>query len=203
MKETLNKDIAVISTSKMYGIVLSPQYIDEIDSSSEAVLVREYGDCVYRYCLSLVYRREDADDLFQDTYLRAFTSIDKIKASANPQSFLLSIATSVWKSRKRKFARRNKIAPEVSLDNAYENTETGLDDKLIDKEDVLIVRKLVNALPEKMRIPTIMFYTLDIPIADIAETLNLPIGTVKSRLSRARSIIKKGLVKEYGYEQKT
>jgi len=167
---------------------------------SETQLVSKYSDSVYRFCLSLVFRREDADDLFQDTYLKAFTKIDKIAESGNPQGFLMSIAASLWKSQKRKYARRNRIAPEVVLDDVQDVGEDGMEDRFLANEERLAVRKLVDALPDKLKIPVVMYYTAEMSVSDIAKALKLPLGTVKSHLHRAREIIRKGLISEYGYE---
>ena len=167
---------------------------------SKALLVSQYNDAVYRFCLSLVYRREDADDLFQDTYTHALSKIDKINESKNPQSFLFATAASLWKSQKRKFARRNRIAPEVEWDDACDSGMDGMEEQVLAKEETLLVRRLVSILPDKMRIPVIMYYSAEMSVMDISEALKMPIGTVKSNLSRARVIIKKGLQKEYGNE---
>jgi len=142
--------------------------------------------------------KQDADDLFQDTYLSALGKTDKINASENPLGFLLSIATSIWKSRKRKYARRNKIAPETELDETCYAAETGPEDEAISNEEILKVRQMVDDLPDKFKAAIVMYYTIDMDIREIAAVLGLPTGTVKSRLSRARGIIRKGLVEEYG-----
>jgi len=190
----------MIETSRIYNSILTIKDMENPDHISEAQLVSKYSDSVYRFCLSLVYRREDADDLFQDTYLHAFSSIEKINRSKNPQGFLLSIAASLWKSRKRKFARRNRLAPETGWDDACEPDKESMEEQVLAKEEILVVRKIVSTLPDKMRIPIIMYYTAGMTVADIAEALKLPVGTVKSHLYRARDMIKKGLLNEYGNE---
>jgi len=190
----------MIETSGLYNSILTITDTENHDHISGAQLVRKYGDPVYRFCLSLVYRREDADDLFQDTYLHAFTKIDKINQSKNPQGFLLSITASLWKSQKRKFARRNRLAPETEWEDACETYRDGMEEQVLAKEETFMVRKMVSTLPDKMRIPIIMYYTVGMTVADIAEALKMPVGTVKSHLSRARGIIKKGLLNEYGNE---
>jgi len=192
------KEANMVETSRMIDNILSIQDTDNVSDISEAQLVSDYKNTVYRFCLSLVYRREDADDLFQDTYLRAFSEIEKIKVSENPQSFLLSIATSLWKSQKRKYARRNRIAPTVEFDEAYLGETVGVEDGVIANDEILVVRELVNSLPDKLKVPVVMYYTIDMSVSEIANTLRLPAGTVKSHLSRARTIIRKGLEKEYG-----
>ena len=107
------KEETMTETSGMINNILSIQDYESAGSISELQLVNEYGNTVYRFYLSLAFRKEDADDLFQDTYVRAFSEIEKIRKSENPKSFLLSIAVSLWKSQKRKYARRNRLAPVV------------------------------------------------------------------------------------------
>ena len=188
----------MIESSRLIDGIKPIKHIDDSDCITKTQLVVTYCDSVYRFCLSLVYRREDADDLFQDTYLHAFNKLDKIRAAENPQNILFSTAVSLWKSRKRKFARRNRLAPEVDWNDTCECSTEGMEDQILAMEEILMVRKMVSALPDKLKIPVTMYYTAEMNVSDIANTLNLPIGTVKSQLSRARQQIKKGLVQEYG-----
>jgi len=157
-----------------------------------ADLVDEYSDSVYRFCRSLTYSREDADDLFQETFLRAFEQLSKISVSDNPRGFLFSTSVYVWKSWKRKYARRNRLAPVLPLDEAVAS-EANMENDFMEQEETRIVRELVEALPEKFKIPVILYYTIEMNVSDIALTLKLPAGTVKSRLFKARKLIKKGL----------
>jgi RNA polymerase sigma-70 factor (ECF subfamily) len=160
-----------------------------------ADLVDEYSTSVYKFCRSLTYSKEDADDLLQDTFLKAFEQFSK--ASDNPQSFLFSTASFLWKSRKRKYARRNRLAPVEPLDDTLISGEN-VEDSFIEKEETRIVRQLVETLPEKLKTPVILYYTIEMSVQDIAQTLKIPAGTVKSRLFKARKIIEKGLI---GYEK--
>ena len=194
------KEKAMIDTLGVNNNILQLPHVNNDEYISEAQLVNRYGETVYRFCLGLVNHKEDADDLFQDTYLRAFTEIDKIKMSENPQSFLLSIAASLWKSHKRKYSQRNSLAPEVELNEAYVNDISDPEDEVLAREEVLIVRKLVYSLPVKYKIPIILYYTVGMSISDIVEALNLPEGIIKSHLSRGHEIIRKGLINEYGNE---
>jgi RNA polymerase sigma-70 factor (ECF subfamily) len=191
------KEAHMTETSRMINNILSIQDYENTSSISESQLVCEYSSILYKYCVRLTFRKEDADDLFQDTYVRAFAEIEKIRLSENPQSFLLSIATSLWKSHKRKYARRNRLAPIVDIDEVDFGVSVNLEDDVIASEEVYTIRELVNGLPDKLKITVVMFYTVEMSIAEIAETLRLPIGTVKSHLSRARGIIRKGLDNEY------
>ncbi len=156
-------------------------------------LMDEYGNSVYRFCRSLTYSKEDADDLFQETFLRAFEHQSKKSALDNPQSFLFSTSLYIWKSWKRKYARRKRLAPVEALD---ENISGGaeMEDTFMEQEEIRIVREVVKALPDKFKIPIILYYAMEMNVSDIASTLKLPAGTVKSRLFKARKLVEKGLV---------
>ena len=160
-------------------------------------LVDNYNQQIYRFCCRLTYFKEDADDLFQDTFLKAFEQLDKINISSNPKSFLFSTALYLWKGKKRMYARRNRIAPTQPLDDAIVS-DISMEDSVMAKEENRIVSELVETLPEKFKIPTILYYTIEMNVQDIASILKLPVGTIKSRLFKARTLIEKGLVKN-GY----
>jgi len=159
-------------------------------------LVDTYSDAVYKFCRSLTYTKEDAEDLFQETFIKAHGQLHKMADS--PQGYLFSIAIYLWKSHKRKYARRMRIANMVPLDDVYKS-DFDVWDKFSTQEEVRIVRKLVADLPTKFRLPVVLFYTVEFDVAEIAAILRIPPGTVKSRLHKARSIIKKGLA-EHGYQ---
>jgi len=158
-------------------------------------LVDNHKDAIWRFCRRLTYSKEDAEDLFQDTFIKAFEQIHKLSTADNPQSFLFSTALYLWKSKQRKYARRNRLVPTEPISDAIEIASSfNTEDSILAKEDIQAVRHLVHALPEKFKIPIILHYSVELSLADISSTLNIPVGTVKSRLHKARSIIEKGLV---------
>ncbi|MDR0876301.1 MAG: RNA polymerase sigma factor [Clostridiales Family XIII bacterium] len=155
-------------------------------------LVDEYGDAVYRLCRRLAFSKEDADDLFQETFLQAFERMPKLNEADDPKGFLFSTSIYIWKSWKRKYARRKRIAPTAPLDET-EASDVNLEESYLEQEEVRLVRELVSALPDKFRIPMILYYTAGMSIPEISETMKIPIGTVKSRLFQARKNVEKGL----------
>jgi len=161
----------------------------------ETQLVDNYSRAVYKFCRSLTYTIEDADDLFQDTFLKVFTQMDKIKKKENKLGFLFSTAAFLWKSRRRKYARRKVIAPEVEINEtqSIDTLANSLEDNYIAQDELRFVRGLVETLPVKYKIPIILYYTNELSIKEISAILNLAEGTVKSRLHKARKIIEKGL----------
>ena len=156
-------------------------------------LTEKYGNAVYKFCRSLTYSKEDAEDLFQETFLKIFEQPHKIKDAENPRDFLFSTALYIWKNRQRKYARRNRIAPIEPLDESVADN-INIEEEYAAREEIGIVRELVESLPEKLRIPVILYYTVEMDVNEIASTLKIPAGTVKSRLFNARKIIEKGLI---------
>ena len=74
-------------------------------------LVDLYGKDIYSFCKKLTYNEFDAEELYQDTFLKALEIASRIDEEDNPKSFLLSISVSLWKNKQRKYARRMRIAP--------------------------------------------------------------------------------------------
>lgn len=160
--------------------------------------IGDYGKDIYSFCKHLTNNLLEADDLYQDTFLTAIELKEKIEYSNNPKSYLLSIALRIWKNKKRKFAWRKRIADVESIaDERYidmnESTELSLEEEITIKEKDASIRMAVNRLPEKLKIVVLLFYMEDLQAAQIAETMKIPIGTVLSRLHRARKILKREL----------
>ena len=160
--------------------------------------INDYGKDIYSFCKHLTNNLPEADDLYQDTFLMIIELKEKIEYSNNPKSYLLSIALRLWKNKKRKFAWRKRIADvQYTADEQYidmgESAELSLEDSITMKEKDESIRMAINRLPEKLKIVVLLFYMEDLRAAQIAETMKIPIGTVLSRLHRARKILKKEL----------
>ncbi len=164
------------------------------------LLVDRYGDALYGFCRKLERSKDGADELFQQTFLRAMEICEKIDMQRNPQSFLFGIAVKMWQNSRSKADRRGRLAPMVEYDeSALISTAPSALDEAQNKMLTERLSNLTNELPEKLRIPMLMFYGCDVPLSDIAQALGLPQGTVKSRLHKARLLIRKGLEAD-GYE---
>ncbi len=162
-------------------------------NTDPAFLLQKYGGDIYRFCRNLAFTKEDGEDLFQDTFLKIIESQKALADSDGLRQALFSTALSLWRDRKRKHARRERIAPSAPL----EGNDIGfgdLEEDLLSWEERRLVRRQVDALPEKYRIPTVLFYSSEMKITEIAQLLKLPEGTVKYRLFTARQMVKKGLM---------
>ena len=156
-------------------------------------LLEQYLLPVYRFCLSLAYCREDGEDLCQDTFLHAMERPEKLAEADDPLRLLYSIALRLWRHRQQKYARRRRIAPMVSLEQDPPATDGDPEERTLSRERAALLRQLTDALPERLRLPTVLYYGLDLSVARTAQLLHLPAGTVKSRLYQARKLIEKGL----------
>ena len=162
------------------------------------VCIQQYGKDIYSFCKYLTCNQEEADDLYQDTFLMAVELQEKIEYKENPKSYLLSIALRIWKNKKRKFAWRKKIAdiqPMVEMQEieAHRELEVSLEEQVMKKETEEFVRNAVNHLLEKLKIVVLLFYMEGLSTKQIAKVIKLPTGTVLSRLHQARKLLKKEL----------
>ncbi len=160
--------------------------------------INEYGKDVYTFCSRITGNREEAQDLYQDTLLKAVELEGKIDFTNNPKSYLISVAFRIWKNRRRKFAWRKRIAgcctlTEESAKDAMLGQEESAENTVLKKELEQQVREAVGRLAEKYRIPVYLYYTLQLSVEEIANVMEIPKGTVKSRLYKARVLLKQEL----------
>ena len=160
--------------------------------------INEYGKDIYSFCKHLTGNRQEADDLYQDTFLKAVELQGKIRWEDNPKSYLLSVVVQLWKNRRRKAVWRNRIAPVVSIQEEKDvevscEMEGSPEEKCLVNEEKRIVQSAVDKLPEKLKLCVLLFYMEELSVAQVAKTLKLPEGTVKSRLYQARKLLQKEL----------
>lgn len=159
-------------------------------------LVEQYSDSVYRYCKSIAYTLEDAEDLYQQTFLKALELHKKISLEKNPKAYLLSIATNIWKNHKSMYARRERIAPTVSCELEgiqIEDIRSDQDvlEQVVKAEQLGLLRQCVDNLPEKQRQVITLFYAGELSLEEISKVLKIPKGTVKSRMHKAKEQLRK------------
>lgn len=158
--------------------------------------IEAYGTDIYSFCIRLTQNREQAEELYQDTFL-AMCEKEDWKEEGNVKSYLLGITIKLWQNRKRKFAWRKRIAAEIpiSKEQGLEafSTDENLEQHMVSKEEQEAVWKAVYKLPEQLRIVILLYYMEDFKMAEIAEKLSLSISNVKSKLMRARRYLKQEL----------
>ncbi|MCI8885888.1 MAG: RNA polymerase sigma factor [Dorea sp.] len=163
--------------------------------------IDEFGTDIYRFCMKLCMDKANAEDLYQQTFLNALESDIELDWEQNPKALFFSFAYNLWKSEQRKNTRRSNLVPCVNLDNENENlisSEENIEENIFRQELIAETKQIIEKLPEKIRIPLTLHYLFEQPVDEIAKEIKKPPGTVKSRLFKGRSLIKKRL-EELGY----
>lgn len=174
-----------------------------MDAREIEICIDRFGTDIYRFCRKLCVTRTDAEDLYQQTFLKALETEWTLDWQQNPKALFFSLAHNLWKSDRRKQARRDAIAPCGSLDGETEilpHYRENIEEMFYRKELIRQVGQIIETLPDKIRVPLTLFYLSDCSIEQIAVIIKKPPGTVKSRLFKGRKMIKKRL-EEAGYER--
>lgn len=151
--------------------------------------IRQYGKRLYGLCLSLCANSFDADDLYQETWLRAVKNISQYDPTREFEPWLTRICVNTYRNVLRRLARspfldfRTNEEKDAQI-NAVPDAE---------KADYSPLYEAIDRLPEKYRIAVILFYFQDMDITATAQVMGIPEGTVKSRLSKARKLLKEVL----------
>ncbi|MCM1097772.1 MAG: RNA polymerase sigma factor [Ruminococcus flavefaciens] len=163
-----------------------------------AECIDTYGRDIYSFCRYLAGTVQEADELYQDTWLRVVERLERVDSAGNVKSYCLSMAVGIWKNKKRKFAWRKRIVGSQACleDERGEilcDPSLPLEERILGEEQSRLVRKAVCELPQKLKTVTLLYYMEDLSTAQIAEVLKVSAGTVKSRLYHARLLLKKKL----------
>jgi RNA polymerase sigma-70 factor (ECF subfamily) len=170
---------------------LAEEARDRVRFEEEAL---DLADQVYRVARRLVSTREEAEDLMQETYARAFRSWRSFQPGTNMRAWLLRILTNLNIDRGRRVQRAPDTQPleegDYFLYNKLEedggSAEGRVDDRLSQDDAVAAL----SAVPHDFRDVIVLVDIGDFSYADAAQILEIPIGTVMSRLHRGRRILK-------------
>jgi RNA polymerase sigma-70 factor (ECF subfamily) len=163
--------------------------------------VLQYLDGLYGYALHLSRNPEDASDLVQETYARAFRARSQYQLGTNARAWLFAILRNTFLNARRADGRAPKTVPCEWIDELAEGDENELPiqpssdphrcflNSLL-RDDI---EKALAELPEEFRSAVVLCDVEEMPYADIADVLGVPIGTVRSRIHRGRAILQKKL----------
>ena len=136
-------------------------------------LIEENLISMYRFAKGILLSQEDIDDAIQNTILLSYKNINTLKKDEFFKTWLIRIlineCNKIYNFNK-KYIDFNEIKENYTNDE-YENFD---------------LKKAIQSLSEDLRLPIVLFYFEDMQISEIADLMNIPIGTVKSRLSRAK-----------------
>jgi RNA polymerase sigma-70 factor, ECF subfamily len=158
-------------------------------------------DALYSFALKLTHSRDDAEDLVSETMLRALDRWEQYHLGTNIRAWLFTILYHAFVSRRRRIDAREVQLPDdpdswSALDvREEENPEASYYDSFVDEE----VMRAIEGLPDEYRTAVLLSDVQGLRYAEIAQILDIPEGTVKSRLFRGRRILQKQL-RAYAYE---
>ncbi len=151
-------------------------------------LVDEFYEPLYRYAYRLSGRADRAEDLTQETFCRAQMQWRQLRDAERPKPWLFAILRNCF----LRGLRDERTARQVSLDAAAELPDVG-EDQLAFDVDPAALQAVLDSLPEAFRTPLILFYFEEFSYRDIADQMDVPIGTVMSRLARAKVCLRERL----------
>ena len=165
------------------------------DEKAYEKLLEKYRGPVFSICLRMVRNRDDAEDLAQDVFIKIFNILDRYNPSFPFSSWLYRITSNLCID----FLRKNKRTI-FSLDKPVDggdgemfrqlpSGEIGPHRKMELKEEMLILEKAIERLPEHYRMIVLLRHQEYLSYDEISETLGIPLGTVKARIHRARKTI--------------
>lgn len=152
--------------------------------------IRQYGKRLYGLCLHLCQNRADADDLYQETWLKVMKNLDRFDEVREFEPWLTKICVNTW----RNVLRRMMRSPVKDQFSSAEEKELFLASiPAAEQQDYQDLYEAVKRLPDKLRMTIILYYFEGMDIRATARVLDIPEGTVKSRLSQAKKRLKGAL----------
>jgi len=175
------------------------QTVPDADSRSRAAFEAEAlasVDSLYRTALRLTRVPADAEDLVQETYLKAFRAADRFEPGTNLRAWLFTILHNTARNRARDRAREGVTVDSEVVDQAADAPSYGLSAPVETPEALLMrdtltpeLQAAVDELPDAFREAVWLRDVEEFSYAEIADMLNIPVGTVMSRISRGRRML--------------
>jgi RNA polymerase sigma-70 factor, ECF subfamily len=196
------EDTTVVAGEAILNGVTADRVKDDREESSRATadaavdaLVREHARLVYRIVYTVLRRHHDAEDATQETFVRVLRYRARLDQVKNKKTWLARIAWRVALDRGRKIKSKQEIAlddPDKPLAEPP-STQISADDNLQGAQVSATLDKLIAALPAKLREPLLLSAIQEMSPPEVAGTLGISEAAVRSRLFRARQILKERL----------
>jgi RNA polymerase sigma-70 factor, ECF subfamily len=157
-------------------------------------LVQRYQRPVYNLAYRMLGNAEDAGDLVQETFLRAYGALASFRQDASFLTWLYKIASNLCIDQLRSRKSKSALSLNVELDEGREpsadSRDCGPEDRALRGAVQDVVQHAVMNLPERYRVVVVMRHLQDMSVEEIARVLDLPSGTVKTHLFRAREMLR-------------
>ena len=193
MEENLNENL---SAKAVYDYGLVKAALDKGDQKAYAELMDRYRDSVYFMLLKMVNNKDDADDLTIEAFGKAFKRLSQYTPNFAFSTWLFKIATNncidfIRKKKKGTFSLdkpvENEEGGEMSMDVKFDGLDP--EENIIKKQKVILMRSVVEKLKPRYRRLVELRYFEELSYEEISVEMDLPLGTVKAQLFRAREFL--------------
>ena len=166
------------------------------DEEALSALMDTYGGVLMRTAVLLVKDKQLAEEVVQDTFVTAFQKIHQLESDEKLKGWLVTITVNGCRSRMRTWSWRNLFTAKD--ENVFDHME---EDDMLPEAQLLTaieneeLHEAVQSLPYSYREPIALFYFHDMTLQELADTLDLKLNTIKTRLARGRTLLRETLMK--------
>ena len=160
-------------------------------------LITPYYQALKAFARQLANRPDQAEDLFQETMLKAYKHFERLDPERGVKSWLFKIMHNAWRDmvkQEKRWAGSIEFIEEIAYRSGERYMESmvsgNLEDEMIDRITAQQIRQEIERLPEKYRVVVTMCDLYEMSYREIAEALDIPLGTVMSRLFRGRNLLR-------------
>ena len=192
---------------RQFEVLSDPEIVNRILSGEIAlyeIIMRRYNPYLFKIGKSYGFSQPDTEDLIQDSYLNAYTNLNKFENRSTLKTWLVKIMLNNCYHKTRKFSFKKEIPTEISEKNAgipmfMQQTNTGK--AIMNNELKHILEEALLQLPEAYRMVFTLRELNGMSTRETSETLNISEANVKVRLKRAKSILRNEIKKMYTPEE--
>jgi len=166
-----------------------------VDKKRFKELTYPHLEFLYNVALKYSGNSYDAEDLVQETMVTAYTKFRQLRDDKSCRAWLFTILRNHFLKERKQLLRRPYLDDGSSyLDYMRDEKSSGFVDRIVEKDANKKLHRVLAKISEKFKSPLILYYMEEMTYQEIAEYLDIPIGTVMSRLARGKRYLKKGLL---------
>ena len=173
------------------------------DRSAFDLLVSKHEKRAYQYAFRLTSNQDDASDIVADAFVRVYNALQNFKGNSAFTTWLFRILTNCYLDQRKKEKNKQHLSLEGIMQTETGEMERQIEDESDGPEEKLernareeSIRNAIRQLPDYQQAMLVMYHVENLSYEEMAESLDLPLGTVKSRLNRARLSLRELLIKD-------
>ena len=190
------------ATSDAIDDLALAQRIARGDRAAFELMMRRHNRRLFRLARATLGNDAEAEDALQEAYLRAYRGIEGFRGEAALSTWLSRLVLNECFDRRRRGQRRENVIPLISAEDHMTSVRDVADDSAVPDEALgqlqirAILERKVSELPEAFRLVFVLRSVEELGVEEVAQTLNIPEETVRSRHFRARSLLRESLARD-------